>query len=99
MAHTKSGGTTKNARDSQPQYLGVKLYAGETAQIGSILVRQRGTKILAGKNVRRAQDDTLYSTAKGIVKFSTKRKINFNGKKKTLSLISVETLLGNRISK
>ena len=90
MAHTKAGGTTKNVRDSGPKYLGVKLYAGETAQPGSILVRQRGTKYLPGKNVRRGRDDTLYSTSRGIVKFSTKRKINFDGKKKTLPLISVQ---------
>lgn len=92
MAHTKAGGTTKNVRDSQPQYLGVKLYAGQMAQSGSILVRQRGTKILPGKNVRRGKDDTLYSISRGIVKFSTKRKVNFNGKKKTLPLVSVESL-------
>ncbi len=90
MAHTKAGGTTKNIRDSGPKYLGIKLYAGETAQPGSILVRQRGTKFLPGKNVRRGRDDTLYSTSRGIVKFSTKRKINFDGRKKRLSLISVE---------
>ena len=93
MAHTKSGGTTKNVRDSQPKYLGVKLYAGQIAQPGSILVRQRGTRILAGKNVRRGHDDTLYSTASGIVKFSTKRKTNFNGKNKRLPLVSVEPLI------
>jgi len=92
MAHTKSGGTTKNVRDSQPKYLGVKLYAGQIAQPGSILVRQRGTKILPGKNVRRGHDDTLYSTAFGVVKFSTKRKTNFDGKKKRLSVVSVEPL-------
>jgi large subunit ribosomal protein L27 len=90
MAHTKSGGTTKNVRDSQPKYLGVKLYAGEIAQAGSILVRQRGSRILAGKNVRAAKDDTLYAISRGIVRFSTKRKINFNGKKKILPLISIE---------
>ncbi|MFH0803812.1 MAG: 50S ribosomal protein L27 [Candidatus Tagabacteria bacterium] len=90
MAHTKAGGTTKNVRDSGPKYLGIKLYAGETAQSGSILVRQRGTKYLPGKNVRRGRDDTLYSTSRGIVKFSTKRKINFDGRKKSLSLVSVE---------
>ncbi len=90
MAHTKSGGTTKNVHDSQPKYLGIKLSAGQTAQPGSILVRQRGLRILAGKNVRRGHDDTLYSTIKGIVKFSTKRKTNFDGKKKTLSIVSVE---------
>ncbi len=90
MAHTKSGGTTKNVRDSQPKYLGVKLFAGQLAQPGSILVRQRGNRILPGKNVRRGRDDTLYSVIRGIVKFSTKRKTNFDGKKKTLPLISVQ---------
>jgi large subunit ribosomal protein L27 len=89
MAHTKSGGTTKNVRDSQPKYLGVKLYAGEKAKPGSILVRQRGTKILPGKNVLIGKDDTLYSKINGIVKFSAKRKINFDGKKKVLPLVSV----------
>ncbi len=89
MAHTKSGGTTKNVRDSQPKYLGVKLYAGEKAKPGSILVRQRGTKILDGKNVLIGKDDTLYSKINGIVKFSAKRKINFDGKKKVLPLVSV----------
>lgn len=90
MAHTKSGGTTKNVRDSQPKYLGVKLFAGEIAKPGAILARQRGTKILPGKNVRLGKDDTLYSIASGIVKFSTKRKIRFDGRKKVLSVISVE---------
>ena len=90
MAHTKSGGTTRNVRDSQPKFLGVKLFAGQLAKPGSILVRQRGTKMLAGKNVRQGRDDTLYSIASGIVKFSTKRKNNFDGKKKTLPLVSVE---------
>jgi len=89
MAHTKSGGTTKNVRDSQPKYLGVKLYAGEKAKPGSILVRQRGTKILPGKNVLIGKDDTLYSKINGIVKFSAKRKINFDGKKKVLPLVNV----------
>lgn len=89
MAHTKSGGTTKNVRDSQPKYLGVKLYAGQVAKPGSILVRQRGTKILPGKNVLIGKDDTLYSKINGIVKFSAKRKINFDGKKKVLPLVSV----------
>ncbi len=92
MAHTKSGGTTKKVRDSQPKYLGIKLHDGEIAQIGSILARQRGTKILAGKNVRRGHDDTLYAISNGVVKFSTKRKINFDGKKKILSIISIEPL-------
>lgn len=90
MAKTKSGGTTKNLRDSQPKYLGIKISAGQIAQPGSILVRQRGTKFLPGKNVRLGCDDTLYSVVKGIVKFSKKRKTNFDGRKKVLSLVSVE---------
>lgn len=90
MAHTKSGGTTKNVRDSRPKYLGVKLYAGQLAKPGSILVRQRGTKILAGKNVLIGKDDTLYSVINGIVKFSTKRKISFDARKKVLPMVSVE---------
>ena len=92
MAKTKSGGTTKNIRDSQPKYLGVKLYAGQSAKPGSILVRQRGTKILAGKNVLVGKDDTLYSVINGIVKFSTKRKKGFDARKKILSLVSVEPI-------
>ena len=91
MAHTQSGGTTKNVRDSQPKYLGVKLFAGQLAKPGSILVRQRGSKILAGKNVSAGKDDTLYSVVKGIVKFSTKRKTNFDGRKKILSVVSVKS--------
>jgi large subunit ribosomal protein L27 len=91
MAHTKSLGAAKNVRDSGPQYLGVKLYAGQLAKPGSILVRQRGTKILAGENVRRGKDDTLYSTASGIVKFSQKTKRNFDGRKKKLPIVSVES--------
>lgn len=90
MAHTKSSGTTKNVRDSQPKYLGVKLFAGQLAQPGSILVRQRGTKILAGKSVRLGKDHTLYSTASGIVEFSKKRKTNFDGRRKTLPVVSIK---------
>ncbi len=92
MAHTKSGGTAKNLRDSQPKFLGIKLYDGQKAKPGSILVRQRGNRILPGKNVRRGRDDTLYSAIHGIVKFSTKRTPNFDGKKKTLPLISVRQI-------
>jgi len=90
MAHTKAGGTTKNTRDSGPKYLGVKLFAGQPAQPGSILVRQRGNRILPGKNVRRGRDDTLYSIVQGIVKFSKKQKTSFDGRKKSFPLVSVE---------
>jgi large subunit ribosomal protein L27 len=67
MAHKKGQGSTKNGRDSNPQYLGVKLYAGETAAPGAIIVRQRGTPLKPGFNVRRGKDDTLYSIGHGKV--------------------------------
>ena len=67
MAHKKGQGSSKNGRDSNPQYRGVKLYGGQTAQPGSIIIRQCGTKFLPGFNVRRGKDDTLFSTAAGTV--------------------------------
>lgn len=80
MAHTKSGGSTANLRDSKPKYLGVKLYAGERARPGSIIIRQRGTKFLAGTNVRVGRDHTLYAVKAGIIEFTEKRKSRFDGK-------------------
>lgn len=69
MAHKKGQGSTKNGRDSNPQYLGVKLYGGEVASPGCIIVRQRGTPIQPGFNVRKGTDDTLFSVAQGTVLF------------------------------
>ena len=79
MAHRKAGGSAKNLKDSNPKYLGTKLYAGEIAKAGSIIIRQRGTKILPGTNVSMGKDHTLFALTGGTVKFSTKRKIGFNG--------------------
>ncbi len=73
MAHKKGQGSTKNGRDSNPQYLGVKLYGGEIAQPGSIIVRQRGTKFHPGFNVKRAKDDTLFAVAPGRVVFKGRK--------------------------
>ena len=67
MAHKKGGGSSRNGRDSNSQRLGVKRYAGQTVLSGSILVRQRGTRIKPGKNVGLGKDDTLFATADGIV--------------------------------
>lgn len=89
MAHTKAGGTAKNLRDSQPKFLGVKLYAGQTAKPGSILVRQRGTKILAGKNVRIGRDHTLYSIKNGKISFTLKRRTRFDGQIKKYKVVNV----------
>jgi large subunit ribosomal protein L27 len=89
MAHTKAGGTVKNLRDSKPKYLGVKIYAGQKAKPGAILVRQRGTKILAGKNVGIGKDHTIYSLKEGLVQFSEKRKTRYDGKIKNYKIVSV----------
>ncbi len=78
MAHRKAGGSAKNLTDSKPKYLGTKLYDGQKAKIGSIIVRQRGTKILPGTNVGLGKDHTLFALKEGTVKFSSKRKINFD---------------------
>ncbi|MCX6789953.1 MAG: 50S ribosomal protein L27 [Candidatus Kaiserbacteria bacterium] len=79
MASTKAGGSAKNLNDSNPKYLGVKLSDGSQAKPGAIIVRQRGTKIEAGKNVKIGKDHTLYSVADGKVSFRTKRKTSFTG--------------------
>jgi large subunit ribosomal protein L27 len=79
MAHRKAAGTARNLRDSNPKYLGTKLYAGEKAQAGSIIVRQRGSKIMAGENVGVGKDYTLFALKPGTVKFTDKRKTNFDG--------------------
>ncbi len=89
MAHRKAGGTARNLRDSNPKYLGTKLYDGQTAQSGSIIIRQRGTRILAGKNVRVGVDHTLYADKSGIVKFTTKRKMKFDGTVSNKKVVNV----------
>lgn len=89
MAHKKAGGSTNLGRDSQGQRLGTKLYAGERAKTGSIIVRQRGTKIRAGLNVTRGKDDTLFATAPGIVKFTDRRVKRFTGAYKKAKFANV----------
>lgn len=73
MAHKKGQGSTRNGRDSNPQYLGVKRFGGEKVVSGNIIVRQRGTKFHPGVNVKKGSDDTLFAVADGIVKFEVKR--------------------------
>lgn len=73
MAHKKGQGSSRNGRDSNPQYLGVKRFGGERVSSGTIIVRQRGTKIHPGTNVKRGNDDTLFAVADGFVKFEKRR--------------------------
>jgi large subunit ribosomal protein L27 len=90
MAHKKSAGTTKNGRDSNPKYLGIKVTHGDQAKVGSILVRQRGTDVLPGANVSMGKDHTLFAAKDGIVSMSYKRKVHFDNsvmKKKVVSVI------------
>lgn len=89
MAHTKAKGTTKNGRDSRPQYLGVKLSGGQITQPGAIIVRQRGMEFKAGSGSKMGKDFTIYSIKDGVVQFKTLRKQNFNGKRRTLKVIDV----------
>jgi large subunit ribosomal protein L27 len=74
MAHKKGVGSSRNGRDSNPQYLGVKHYGGERVIAGNIILRQRGTKFHPGKNVGRGTDDTLFALVDGVVKFEHKDK-------------------------
>ncbi|MFA6459289.1 MAG: 50S ribosomal protein L27 [Candidatus Paceibacterota bacterium] len=78
MAHKKAAGSTKNGRDSNPKYLGVKTNHGQNISVGEIIVRQRGTSVLPGRNVGMGKDHTLYAMKTGIVQFSKKRKTSFN---------------------
>lgn len=91
MAHRKAGGTAKNLRDSNPKYLGTKLADGQKAQSGSVIIRQRGTVIMAGTNVSMGKDHTLFALKPGTVKFSSKRKISFNGKTQVKKVVNVIT--------
>lgn len=74
MAHKKGVGSSRNGRDSNPQFLGVKRFGGQFVRAGNILVRQRGTRFHPGKNVRRGNDDTLFCVVDGVVKFERKDK-------------------------
>ena len=90
MSTSKSTGASRLGRDSRSQRLGIKIYAGETANTGNIIIRQRGAKYLAGKNVRKGADDTLYAAITGKVSFSTKLKKVFDGSKRRVKVVSVQ---------
>ena len=89
MAHKKAGGSAKNLTDSNPKYLGVKLYAGERAKTGQIIIRQRGTRTLAGTNVGMGRDHTLFALKDGVVSFRTVRKVGYDGRKSVKSKVDV----------
>ncbi len=90
MAHKKAGGSTSLGRDSHGQRLGVKLYAGQSAPAGAVLIRQRGAHYRPGKNVRRGKDDTLYAAVSGTVRFAKKPLKRFTGERVTRTVVSIE---------
>ena len=89
MAHKKAGGSATNLRDSAGRRLGVKLYDGEYAKAGAIIIRQRGTKYHIGKNVALGKDHTIFASVAGFVKFTTKKLKKFNSQLKTTKIVNV----------
>lgn len=89
MAHKKAGGTATNLKDSPGKRLGVKLYDGEIAKTGSILIRQRGTKMRAGKNVGVGRDHTLFALKNGKVKFLNQKIEKFTGQFKVVKTVNI----------
>lgn len=89
MAHKKSAGTTKNGRDSNPKYLGIKVAPGAMITTGTILARQRGTDILPGKNVGIGKDHTLFALTNGLVTLGYKRKTHFDNTLKKKKIMNV----------
>jgi len=86
MAHKKAGGSSRNGRDSNPQYLGVKAFSGERVSAGSIIVRQRGTRFHPGQNVKKGRDDTLFTVIDGVVAFE-----RFGKRRKKISVYPAES--------
>jgi large subunit ribosomal protein L27 len=91
MAHRKSGGKARALRDSNPQYLGIKINDGQKAHTGAIIVRQRGTKVLPGRNVGLGKDDTLFALAEGVVRFGSTRKTRFDGSTERKKIVHIVT--------
>ncbi len=89
MAHKAATGAAKQGRDSESKRLGVKLFDGQPANPGNVLIRQRGTKFLPGRNVKKGSDDTLYAIKKGTVKFETKTKRLFDGNTRRVKVINI----------
>ncbi|MFW0862294.1 MAG: 50S ribosomal protein L27 [Candidatus Komeilibacteria bacterium] len=90
MAHKKAGGSASNLKDSNAQRLGVKLYAGQQAKSGNIIVRQRGSKFRAGENVKMTKDDTLMATSTGVISFRQRKIKKYDGRLQTTTFVDVK---------
>ena len=89
MATTKSAGSTRLGRESASKRLGIKLFDGETVKAGNVLARQRGTKWVPGKNVKKGSDDTLYALRPGVIKFTDKKTKRYDGSRRIFKVINV----------
>jgi len=89
MAHRGGKKTTGISRDTRPKRLGIKLFSGQKTKTGSVLIRQRGSKFLPGKNVGIGKDDTLFALKEGIVTFQKKTLIGFDGRKKQKNIVNI----------
>ena len=89
MATKKAAGSSKNGRDSNPRYLGVKINDGETTKVGQIILRQKGRDTMAGKNVGVGKDHTLFALKEGKVQFKTKTKENFDSSVSRKNIVNV----------
>jgi len=92
MAHKKAGGSTSLGRDSKSKRLGVKIFGNQAVKTGQVIIRQKGTKYHAGKNVRMGGDSTLYSLANGLVKFQNKMTKKFHGNLRKTKVVNVEAV-------
>lgn len=90
MAHKKAGGTASNLRDSQPKYLGVKVFGNQAVKNGGIIIRQRGNKYRSGEGTMQGKDHTIFAVMDGFVKFKEKQIKRFNGNYKRVKFVSVE---------
>ena len=89
MAHKKAAGSAKNLRDSNPKYRWVKLFGGQTAKAGNIIIRQKGSKYIPGENAYMESDFTIHAKTDGVVKFSKKRVLRFDGRKYERTVVNV----------
>lgn len=89
MAHTKQKGSSRNNRESESKRLGVKLFGGQIARPGNVIIRQRGTKYVPGFGVRLASDDTIYAVKEGKILFKTKKVSKFDRSKRIVNIVNV----------
>lgn len=87
MSHAKA----RLNRGARPKYLGVKLYSGQKAELGQVIVRQRGTKVLPGENIKKGRQNTLYALKSGIIEFTTKRIRSFDNSQRKVKIVSVKS--------